>query len=78
MKHHEPPCQPTTPMQNPTREEAEAAIRTLIRNGPATIPTREGLLDTPSPRRAKSYLRNSSAGYEEDPVVHAGTHLRGS
>ena len=48
----------------PTREEAEAAIRTLIRWA-GDDPDREGLRDTPS-RVAKSY-RELFAGYASDP-----------
>jgi len=50
----------------PTREEAENAIRTLLRWA-GDNPTREGLLDTPK-RVAKAY-REWFAGYEEDPVA---------
>jgi GTP cyclohydrolase I len=47
----------------PTREEAEAAVRTLIRWA-GDDPTREGLLDTPK-RVAKAY-RELYRGYEEN------------
>ena len=50
----------------PTREEAESAIRTLIRWA-GDDPAREGLLDTPK-RVAKSYLE-FFRGYDEDPVA---------
>ena len=50
----------------PTREEAESAIRTLIRLA-GDDPSREGLRDTPK-RVAKSYLE-FFRGYEEDPVA---------
>ena len=46
----------------PTREEAEAAVRTLIRWA-GDDPSREGLLDTPK-RVAKAY-RELYRGYEE-------------
>jgi len=46
----------------PTREEAEAAVRTLIRWA-GDDPDREGLLDTPA-RVARFYR-----GYDEDPVA---------
>jgi GTP cyclohydrolase I len=49
----------------PTREQAEDAIRTLLRWA-GDDPTREGLLDTPK-RVAKAY-REWFCGYEEDPV----------
>lgn len=49
----------------PTREEAEEAIRTLLRWA-GDDPTREGLLDTPS-RVARSY-EEFFAGYTADPV----------
>ena len=49
----------------PTREEAEAAVRTLIRWA-GDDPTREGLLDTPK-RVTKSYLEFFN-GYTVDPV----------
>ncbi|HYF22293.1 MAG TPA: GTP cyclohydrolase I FolE [Caulobacteraceae bacterium] len=48
----------------PTQDEAEAAIRTLIRWA-GDDPKREGLLDTPA-RVARSY-RELFAGYETDP-----------
>jgi GTP cyclohydrolase I len=49
----------------PTREEAEAAVRTLLRWA-GDDPTREGLLDTPS-RVVRSYEEFFS-GYSGDPV----------
>jgi GTP cyclohydrolase I len=49
----------------PTREQAEDAIRTLLRWA-GDDPAREGLLDTPS-RVARAY-REWFCGYEEDPV----------
>jgi GTP cyclohydrolase I len=49
----------------PTREEAEAAIRTLIRFA-GDDPTREGLLDTPK-RVAEAYSE-LFAGYAQNPV----------
>ena len=48
----------------PSRAEAEAAVRTLIRWA-GDDPTREGLLDTPR-RVAKAY-REWFGGYDEDP-----------
>jgi GTP cyclohydrolase IA len=52
------------PVASPTREEAEAAVRTLIRWA-GDDPTREGLLDTPK-RIAKAF-REFYSGYGEDP-----------
>jgi GTP cyclohydrolase I len=49
----------------PTREEAEAAVRTLLRWA-GDDPTREGLLGTPD-RVVRSY-EEFFAGYHEDPV----------
>ena len=50
----------------PSRAEAEAAVRTLIRWA-CDDPTREGLLDTPS-RVVRSY-EEFFAGYATDPVA---------
>jgi len=50
----------------PTRAEAEAAVRTLIRWA-GDDPRREGLRDTPA-RVAKAY-REWFAGYGEDPLA---------
>jgi GTP cyclohydrolase IA len=52
--------------QRPTQEEAEDAVRTLIRWA-GDAPEREGLVDTPA-RVAKSYLEFFN-GYEQDPVA---------
>ncbi len=49
----------------PTREQAEEAVRTLLRWA-GDDPLREGLRDTPS-RVARAY-REWFCGYEEDPV----------
>ncbi|WP_456306971.1 GTP cyclohydrolase I FolE [Neoroseomonas eburnea] len=54
-----------TTLPRPTQEEAEEAIRTLLRWA-GDDPNREGLLDTPQ-RVAKAY-REWFCGYEEDPV----------
>ncbi len=54
------------PSGRPSREEAENAIRTLIRWA-GDDPTREGLLDTPK-RVAKAYEEWFS-GYDTDPVA---------
>lgn len=50
----------------PSREEAEAAVRTLLRWA-GDDPDREGLLDTPK-RVAKAY-EEFFAGYGEDPTA---------
>ena len=57
---------PRTPLSNgrPSVEEAEAAVRTLLRWA-GDDPDREGLLDTPG-RVVRSY-RELFAGYETDP-----------
>jgi GTP cyclohydrolase I len=52
-------------LARPTQEEAEAAIRTLIRWA-GDEPSREGLIDTPS-RVARSYLEFFN-GYNQDPI----------
>ncbi len=49
----------------PTREEAEAAVRTLIRFA-GDDPSREGLQDTP--RRVLDAYAEFFAGYDQDPV----------
>ena len=51
------------PVARPSREEAEAAVRTLIAWA-GDDPAREGLLDTP--RRVTKAYREFFAGYEED------------
>jgi GTP cyclohydrolase I len=53
--------------ERPSAEEAEAAVRTLIRWA-GDDPDREGLLDTPA-RVARSY-RELFAGYEVDPRAY--------
>src|SRR5712675_2051460 len=55
---------PTEP--RPSREQAEPAVRTLLRWA-GDDPNREGLRDTPS-RVARSY-REFFVGYETDPVA---------
>jgi GTP cyclohydrolase I len=50
----------------PTREEAEAAVRTLLRWA-GDDPTREGLRDTPA-RVARAY-EDWFSGYADDPVL---------
>jgi len=54
------------PIDRPTREEAEAAVRTLLRWA-GDDPTREGLIDTPA-RVARAYEEFFS-GYDVDPVA---------
>jgi GTP cyclohydrolase I len=58
---------PTTARQQVSREEAEAAIRTLL-IWAGDDPEREGLRDTPS-RVAKAYAEFFS-GYDVDPAEH--------
>ncbi len=53
------------PVEKPSREEAEAAVRTLIQWA-GDDPTREGLLETPS-RVVRAY-EEFFAGYKDDPV----------
>jgi GTP cyclohydrolase I len=55
---------PARACDRPSQDEAEAAVRTLIRWA-GEDPDREGLLDTPA-RVARSY-RELYAGYETDP-----------
>ena len=55
---------PDTPRHRPTKEEAEAAVRTLI-EWAGDDPDREGLTETPG-RVTRSY-RELFAGYETDP-----------
>jgi GTP cyclohydrolase I len=55
-----------TTTDRPTREEAEAAVRTLLRWA-GDDPTREGLIDTPG-RVVRSYEEFFS-GYAVDPVA---------
>ncbi len=52
------------PARRPTREEAEAAVRTLIA-GAGDDPSREGLRDTPG--RVVEAYEEFFAGYEGDP-----------
>jgi GTP cyclohydrolase IA len=53
-------------IDRPTREEAEEAVRTLLRWA-GDDPTREGLVDTPG-RVARAY-EEFFAGYDVDPVA---------
>ncbi len=69
MNTYHPPSRLETParsLDRPTEEEAQAAIRTLIRWA-GDDPEREGLRDTPK-RVAKSY-GEFFRGYDEDPVA---------
>jgi GTP cyclohydrolase I len=54
----------TEPVQKPSREEAEAAVRTLIAWA-GDDPDREGLADTP--RRVVKAYQDFYAGYGENP-----------
>jgi GTP cyclohydrolase I len=56
----------TAPLSRPTKEEAEAAVRTLIAWA-GDDPTREGLLETPG-RVTRAY-GEFFAGYEQDAGV---------
>jgi GTP cyclohydrolase I len=62
--------QPRTPERalepEPSREEAEAAVRTLLRWA-GDDPAREGLLDTPA--RVARAFKDWFSGYGEDPYV---------
>ncbi len=54
------------PIKRPSRDEAEAAVRTLIAWA-GDDPAREGLLDTP--KRVVNAYREIFKGYEEDAVA---------
>jgi GTP cyclohydrolase I len=56
---------PTSPEPRPTREEAEAAVRTLIAYA-GDNPQREGVIDTP--RRVVSAYEEIYRGYRECPA----------
>ena len=72
----EPPRIPDLPrIDRPSRAEAEAAVRTLLRWA-CDDPTREGLLDTPA-RVVRSYEEFFS-GYRTDPVALLRTDLERS
>src|ERR1700709_1629700 len=58
------PAEPETGSERPSREEAEAAVRTLIRWA-GDDPTREGLADTPA-RVVRAY-GDWFSGYAQDP-----------
>ena len=59
----------------PSREEAEEAVRTLLRWA-GDDPAREGLAETPE-RVARAY-EDWFSGYKEDPEDYLQPHLRGS
>jgi GTP cyclohydrolase I len=61
-----PSASPAAPSTRPTREEAESAVRTLLRWA-GDDPTREGLIDTPA-RVVRSY-EEFFHGYATDPVA---------
>ena len=74
MDAKSPPAKPETQpvskaSHRPSREEAEAAVRTLIAWA-GDDPSREGLLDTPK-RVAKAY-REMFNGYDMDPADELG------
>ncbi|MDH3665497.1 MAG: GTP cyclohydrolase I FolE [Paracoccaceae bacterium] len=54
------------PIERPTKDDAEEAVRTLLRWA-GEDPSREGLLDTPG-RVTRAY-RQWFRGYEEDPIA---------
>ncbi|MEC7266698.1 MAG: GTP cyclohydrolase I, partial [Pseudomonadota bacterium] len=56
----------------PSREEAEAAVRTLI-SWAGDNPDREGLVDTP--KRVVNAYTEFFAGYEEDPEEVELNHM---
>ena len=58
-------CSEHSSVKRPTREEAEDAVRTLLRWA-GDDPEREGLLGTPD-RVARSY-GEFFAGYQQDPA----------
>lgn len=66
MNVHDPKAafEADAPLARPTREEAEAAVRTLLRWA-GDDPDREGLLDTPG-RVTRAY-GEWFRGYDEDP-----------
>jgi len=59
------PAAADKPDDRPSREEAEAAVRTLIRWA-GDDPQREGLRDTP--KRVVKAFREFYSGYKEDPA----------
>jgi GTP cyclohydrolase IA len=68
MAKIDPDAIPSTPTSNrPSREQAEDAIRTLLRWA-GDDPSREGLADTPA-RVAKAYS-DWFSGYDQDPEAY--------
>jgi GTP cyclohydrolase I len=63
-KHPLRPVAPVAVEPRPTREAAEAAVRTLLRWA-GDDPAREGLIDTP--KRVASAYEDWFSGYKEDP-----------
>jgi GTP cyclohydrolase IA len=61
--HQRPPIMPTA---MPTKEEAEAAVRTLLAWA-GDDPMREGLIDTP--RRVTKAFKEYYSGYDQDPAA---------
>jgi GTP cyclohydrolase IA len=60
------PCAKTAP-DRPSREEAEAAVRTLLRWA-GDNPQREGLVDTP--KRVAQAFEDWFSGYDQDPQAY--------
>jgi GTP cyclohydrolase I len=60
------PCAKTAP-DRPSREEAEAAVRTLLRWA-GDDPRREGLADTP--KRVAAAFEDWFSGYDQDPEAY--------
>ena len=60
------PCAKTAP-DRPSRDEAEAAVRTLLQWA-GDDPTREGLVDTP--KRVTKAFEDWFSGYDQDPEAY--------
>ena len=60
------PCTKTAP-DRPSRDEAEAAVRTLLRWA-GDDPAREGLVDTP--KRVAKAFEDWFSGYDQDPQAY--------
>ena len=60
------PCAKTAP-DRPSRDEAEAAVRTLLRWA-GDNPEREGLVDTP--KRVAKAFQDWFSGYDQDPEAY--------